>query len=98
MTGPVNADGASVTGIEVAYQTFFDRLPAPWNGLGIQANFTFVDNKGVTNSGLSTVSGNGGTLQDALITFTDLPLEGFSDTTYNLVLMFEKPKYSARLA
>ena len=98
VTGPVNADGASVTGIEVAYQTFFDSLPAPWNGLGVQANITLVDNKGVTNSGLSTVSGNGGTLQDALITFTDLPLEGFSDTTYNLVLMFEQPKYSARLA
>ena len=98
VTGPTNADGASVTGIEVAYQSFFDRLPAPWNGLGIQANVTLVDNKGVTNSGLSTVSGDGGTLQDALITFTDLPLEGFSDTTYNLVLMFEQPKYSARLA
>ena len=36
--------------------------------------------------------------QDALITFTDLPLEGFSDKAYNLVLMFEKPKFSARLA
>ena len=29
-------------------------------------------------------------MQDSLITFTDLPLEGFSDTTYNLVLMFEQ--------
>jgi TonB-dependent receptor len=98
VTGPVNADGASIKGIEVAYQTFFDKLPAPWNGLGIQANATLVDNQGVTNSGLSTVSGNGGTLQDALITFTDLPLEGFSEKSYNLVLMFEQPKYSARLA
>jgi iron complex outermembrane receptor protein len=98
VTGPTNADGASIKGIEVAYQTFFDRLPAPWNGLGIQANATLVDNQGVTNSGLSTVSGNGGTLQDALITFTDLPLEGFSEKSYNLVLMFEQPKYSARLA
>ena len=32
------------------------------------------------------------------ITFTDLPLEGFSEKSYNLVLMFEQPKYSARLA
>jgi TonB-dependent receptor len=98
VTGPENADGASIKGIEVAYQTFFDKLPAPWNGLGIQANATLVDNQGVTNSGLSTVSGDGGTLQDALITFTDLPLEGFSEKSYNLVLMFEQPKYSARLA
>jgi hypothetical protein len=36
--------------------------------------------------------------QDPLITFTDLPLEGYSKTSYNIVLMFEKSKYSARLA
>ena len=64
----------------------------------MQANFTYVDNKGVTNTGLTTVSGDGSTNQDALITFTDLPLEGFSDKAYNLVLMFEKQKFSARLA
>jgi TonB-dependent receptor len=98
VTRPINADGASVTGFELAYQTFFDRLPEPWNGLGIQTNFTYVDNKGVSNSGLTTVSGNGGTNQDAQISFTDLPLEGFSKTAYNLILMFEKEKYSARLA
>jgi iron complex outermembrane receptor protein len=98
VTRPINADGASVTGFELAYQTFFDRLPEPWNGLGIQTNFTYVDNKGVSNSGLTTVSGNGGTNQDAQISFTDLPLEGFSKTAYNFILMFEKEKYSARLA
>lgn len=98
VTGPINADGAKVSGFEVAYQTFFDRLPEPWNGLGIQANYTWVDNKGVDNPGLSIVSGNGGTQQDSLISFTDLPLEGFSDKAYNIVLMFEKQKFSARLA
>jgi iron complex outermembrane receptor protein len=95
---PVNADGAKVTGFELAYQTFFDRLPAPWNGLGIQTNFTYVDNKGVDNSGVTVVSGDGSTNQDGNITFTDLPLEGFSKTAYNIVLMFEKEKFSARLA
>jgi iron complex outermembrane recepter protein len=98
ITSPVNAQGASLRGFELAYQTFFDRLPEPWNGLGIQTNVTYVDNEGVSNSGLSSVSGSGGTQQDPLITFTDLPLEGFSKTTYNLVLMFEQQKYSARLA
>ena len=98
VTQPVNADGAKVTGFEVAYQTFFDRLPEPWNGLGIQANFTYVDNKGVNNTGTTTVSGDGSINQDDLISFTDLPLEGFSDKAYNLVLMYEKQKFSARLA
>ena len=98
VTRPVNADGAKVTGAEVAYQTFFDRLPAPWNSFGIQANFTYVDNQGVSNSGLTTVSGGGTVTQDANISFTDLPLEGFSKTAYNLVLMYEKEQFSARLA
>ncbi len=98
VTGPITGDGASLKGIELNYQQFFDALPAPWNGLGMQANFTYVDNQGITNGNLSTVSGSGSTNQDPLITFTDLPLEGFSDKSYNLVLMFEQPKYSARLA
>jgi TonB-dependent receptor len=98
VTRPINADGAKVTGFEIAYQTFFDRLPAPWNGLGIQTNFTYVDNQGVKNTGTTTVSGNGGTNQDGNISFTDLPLEGFSKTSYNVVLMFEKEKFSTRLA
>ena len=98
LTQPVNADGAHVSGFEVAYQTFFDRLPEPWNGLGIQANFTYVDNQGVNNTGTTIVSGDGSINQDDQITFTDLPLEGFSDKAYNLVLMYEKSKFSARLA
>ena len=98
VTRPVNADGAKVAGFEVAYQTFFDRLPSPWNGFGIQTNFTWVDNKGVENTGLTIVSGGGTVTQDANISFTHLPLEGFSDKAYNLVLMYEKEKFSGRLA
>ena len=96
--GPITGDGAKLKGFEIAYQQFFDKLPAPWNGLGVQANFTYVDNQGITNANLSTVSGGGSTRQDPLITFTDLPLEGYSKTSYNLVLMWEQAKFSSRLA
>lgn len=98
VTGPITGDGAKLKGFEVAYQQFFDALPEPWNGLGIQANYTYVDNQGITNANLTTVSGSGSTEQDPLITFTDLPLEGYSPQAYNMVLMFEQPKFSARLA
>jgi len=96
--GPINGDGASLRGFEVAYQQFLDQLPAPWNGFGYQLNYTYVDNEGITNGNLTTVSGSGTTQQDPRITFTDLPLEGYSDKTYNIVAMFEQEKYSARLA
>ena len=98
VTGPITGDGAKLRGFEVAYQQFFDALPEPWNGLGVQANFTYVDNQGITNANLTTVSGSGATQQDPLITFTDLPLEGYSPKSYNLVAMFERPKFGARLA
>lgn len=98
VTRPVNADGAKVAGAEIAYQTFFDALPEPWNGLGIQTNFTYIDNKGVNNSGLTTVSGGGTVTQDTNISFTNLPLEGFSPKSYNIVLMYEKNQFSGRLA
>jgi iron complex outermembrane recepter protein len=32
-----------IRGFETGYQQFFHRLPAPFNGLGVQANFTYVD-------------------------------------------------------
>jgi TonB-dependent receptor len=98
VTGPITGDGAKLKGIVVAYQQFFDALPEPWNGLGVQANYTYVDNQGITNANLTTVSGSGATQQDPLITFTDLPLEGYSPNSYNLVAMFERPKFGARLA
>jgi len=98
ITGPITGDGAKLRGFELAYQSFLDQLPSPWNGFGYQVNFTYVDNRGISNSNLTTVSGAGAVQQDPLITFTDLPLEGYSKTTYNLVAMYDKDKYSARLA
>jgi TonB-dependent receptor len=98
ITGPITGDGAKLRGFEIAYQSFLDQLPSPWNGFGYQLNFTYVDNQGITNSNLTTVSGAGAVQQDPLITFTNLPLEGYSRSTYNIVAMYDKDKYSARLA
>lgn len=40
---PTNGKNGTIKGVEVGGQTFFDFLPAPFDGLGIQANFTYVD-------------------------------------------------------
>ena len=96
--GPITGDGAKLRGFEVAYQSFLDWLPGAWSGLGYQVNFTYVDNQGITNANLSTVSGGGTTQQDPLITFTDLPLADYSKTSYNIVAMYDRGKISARLA
>jgi TonB-dependent receptor len=43
ITSPVNASAGVIKGLEVGYTQFFDFLPGWWNGLGVQANGTYVD-------------------------------------------------------
>jgi iron complex outermembrane recepter protein len=43
ISSPQNGANGQVKGYEVGYQTFFDFLPAPFDGFGAQANYTYVD-------------------------------------------------------
>ena len=104
--GPVNAAGASVKGFEVSFQRFFDFLPGAWSGLGIQTNYTHLSQTGVNNSNLTEVSGNGsetpvssasGLGQD-VDSINPQALEGMSDDSYNVIAMYEKGPWAARLA
>ncbi len=99
--GPANGKGAKIYGVEAAYQRFFDFLPKPFDGLGIQANGTYVKNSGVPNAGLTPVGSTGGNQTNTGNAGSALDpgsLEGLSKWTYNLVGMYEKKKISARVA
>jgi iron complex outermembrane recepter protein len=43
VSSPQNGANGQIKGFEVGYQTFFDFLPAPFDGFGAQANYTYVD-------------------------------------------------------
>lgn len=43
---PVNGDTAEVAGFEASYSQVFDTLPAPFDGLLAQANYTYTYSKG----------------------------------------------------
>ncbi|MFH7042192.1 TonB-dependent receptor [Paucibacter sp. JuS9] len=45
-TRPANVGSAKVKGFEFGVQRFFDFLPAPFNGFGVIANYTFSDGEG----------------------------------------------------
>jgi TonB-dependent receptor len=77
-----SAGRSTVKGLEIGYQQFFDFLPAPFDGLGAQANYTYVD-----SSAPSAVPGA-----------SRVPLQGLSKNSYNLVGMYEKGPIKARLA
>ena len=99
VSGPVNGDGASVKGFEVAYQRFFDFLPAPFNGLGIQTNYTHVINTGISNTNLHVVNNPNATLDGGVPDEIQVnALEGLSKDSYNVIAMYEKGKWGARLA
>ncbi|AMX03415.1 TonB-dependent receptor [Microbulbifer thermotolerans] len=93
-TRQTNSASGQLQGFELAYQQFYDMLPSPFDGLGLQANFTYIDNKG----GVNTAANPFEAAQQSGATDETLPIEGMSRTSYNLALMYEKYGVSARLA
>ncbi len=100
VTGPVNGDGASIYGAEIAFQRYFDFLPAPFDGLGVQANYTWLKNKGVKNANLVVdTTGGSAIARSALAGMIQVDrLENLSDHSFNAILMYEKPRFGARIA
>ncbi|WNO08560.1 TonB-dependent receptor [Teredinibacter sp. KSP-S5-2] len=94
----INTDGGDISGIEMAYSQFFDFLPGALSGLGVSANYTYIDQSGINDKqGFGEGSGGEGG-RNSFRTFTDLGLPGYSDDNFNFALMYEKYDISARLA
>jgi TonB-dependent receptor len=106
--GPINEkDGGKIEGAELAYQTFFDFLPNPFNGLGTQVNYTYVHQSGIHNSnlvnaGALTAGGVGayGAGNEAVggVVIDSHRLAGVSTHTANVVGLYEKGPVGVRLA
>jgi len=77
---PYNLDTAKLYGFEGAYQQFFPNLPGWLGGLGVQANFTYMD------GGMNEADGTRNTFA------------GMSKWAYNLVGLYERGAWSARIA
>ncbi|MEG3175544.1 TonB-dependent receptor [Sphingomonas sp. RB3P16] len=86
---PVNLGNTRLQGAEVQFTTFLDidGLPNWAKGFGIQANGTFIDAKGDLQQNFATSYNN---QQQAF--------PGVSKWSYNLVALYEKPQFSARVA
>ncbi|MEO0971745.1 MAG: TonB-dependent receptor, partial [Pseudomonadota bacterium] len=83
-TAPVNGEGGFIYGLEIGYSQAFDFLPAPWNGFGITANYSYTDSEidfTASNSGESLT----------------LPLPGLSDHVANATVYYEVGGFSARV-
>ncbi|MCG7347918.1 TonB-dependent receptor [Sphingomonas sp. ACRSK] len=88
---PENTGDTRFRGAEVSFTSFLDidGIPEWMKGFGIQANGTYIDSKGDLASGLASSPNVLGEQQR----FT-----GVSKWAGNLVGLYEKPNFSARLA
>ncbi|NBB62140.1 TonB-dependent receptor [Pseudomonas sp. ODNR1LW] len=93
MSRYTNGDEGKIDGFELAYSQFYDFLPGVLSGLGVQANFTYVDSSGGRNTSQDILSSDQNSAAAA-----ELPLEGLSKTSYNAAVLYEKYGISARLA
>ncbi|MDX3774705.1 TonB-dependent receptor [Chromatiaceae bacterium AAb-1] len=86
---PDNASNGKLEGFEFGLVYFPENLPALLDGFGIQASYTILDSSQdipITDS-LGNVTGTDTT-----------PLFGVSDTSYSVVLAYEKEKFDMRLS
>lgn len=109
LTGKTNAAKGRARGVELAYRQFYDKLPGWLSGIGLEANYTYVDSKMHRYGAVPAVFCTAGAGQDNLNLFVngcdtdgrsfgDLPLPNLSRNTMNLALLFEQGGFSARLA
>jgi TonB-dependent receptor len=99
VTQPENASGTgTIRGFEIAYQQVFDFLPGWMDGFGVQANYTYIDSEGVSQSTLSSTDPDVAAGRVANIDASLLPLQGLSEHNFNLVGFYEKGPLELRLA
>jgi iron complex outermembrane recepter protein len=83
VTRPENGTAkVTVNGVEGGVQYALGFLPAPFNGFGVLANYTYQKDKGFT--------------QPNLIDGTALSFPGLSRNSYNASLYYENEKFSVR--
>lgn len=104
--GPDNTGSGTIRGAELSYTQFYDMLPGIWSGLGMQFNYTYIDQNGLEDPNTNPTQplqfdGTGVLIEDrrnSFRQFTGLPLQGYSDQNLNIVGMYEKDNISFRLA
>src|SRR5471032_1149286 len=110
VSGPVNGMDARVSGLEAGFQTYFDKLPGLWSGIGVSGNYTYIDSSTTYHA---PVTGTWCTPKDTLQAnqvrnlqgcdtdgrvFGNMPLSGMSRNSLNAALLYDKGPLSMRLA
>lgn len=91
ITRPVNVGTATIDGMEIGWNQFFDFLPV--KGFGMSANYTYIKSKthvpNATNAVPLDTDGSG---------FGNLPADGLSKNALNVAAFYENGPWQVRLA
>lgn len=110
VTSPVNGAKGHARGIEIAFQRYLDMLPGWLSGIGVQANYTYVNSAtkpyspitqaycAGTSTGADNLNLNINGCDTDGRTFGNLPLINLSKNAYNLALLYDYGPVSARVA
>lgn len=97
VTTPFNSpDTGRVRGFEIGYSQTYDFLPGVLSGLGLTANYTFVEAKGVRQSTLNGTDPDVGAGTVATVDTSRLPLQGLSKHTFNIQPFYQLGKLELR--
>jgi TonB-dependent receptor len=89
---PVNLPGGKIEGLELSFQHVFKDLPAPFDGLGVIANYAHQKgSRDMTVNEPEFLSTDGERAQFPL-NFT-----GLSENSYNFTVFYEKKGFGARV-
>ncbi len=80
---PANGEGGSIKGFETGFTKTFGDLGEIYQGLGLTVNYTYADSE---------------TPNKHIVTQENLPIEGLSTHSYNLIGFYEYHDFSTRLA
>ncbi|WP_187471011.1 TonB-dependent receptor [Luteimonas viscosa] len=89
LTQPDNASDGELEGLELGVVYFPESLPGLLDGFGVQASYTALD-----SSQDIPVTNSAGEVVDIQTT----PMFGISDSSYSVVLAYERSRFSARLS
>jgi TonB-dependent receptor len=93
VTQTINTGEARIQGAEIGWNQFFDFLPAPFDGFGVSANYTYIDSstKVPIETDAQPIDTDGSL-------FGDLPADGLSKNSYNVAAFYEKGPWQIRVA
>lgn len=97
-SGNLNLNDGTVEGLELSYQQFFTQWPGLWGNLGVQANLTLLDSETTALPSVRDTEGDGVEGFLSVYRWEVSDLLGLSDTSYNLIGIYQDDRFEVRVA